>query len=65
MATIAAGYLYDFLVLGTLRRFSTQIDLPTGTMRSRYTTPEHIAAAVLRDVALFDDLARSVYTTSF
>src|SRR5579883_574972 len=45
MADEGASYLYEFLILGTLRRFATFIDIPTGTMRSRYTTPEQLAEA--------------------
>jgi PRTRC genetic system ThiF family protein len=54
MASIAAGYLYDFLITGKLKRFFTRIDLPTGQMESRYTTPEHMAAAIERDASMFD-----------
>ncbi len=54
MADEGASYLYEFLILGTLRRFATFIDIPTGTMRSRYTTPEQLAEAISRDPSFFD-----------
>jgi PRTRC genetic system ThiF family protein len=53
MADEGASYLYEFLVLGTLRRFATFIDIPTGTMRSRYTTPEQLAEAISREPSFF------------
>jgi PRTRC genetic system ThiF family protein len=53
MADEGASYLYEFLVLGTLRRFATFIDIPTGTMRSRYTTAEQLAEAISRDPSFF------------
>ncbi len=54
MADEGASYLYEFLVLGTLRRFATFIDIPTGTMRSRYTTPEQLAEAISREPSFFE-----------
>ncbi len=53
MATEAAVMLHEFLILGTLRRFSTCMDLPTGTMRSRYTTPEQLSEVIGRKPTFF------------
>lgn len=54
MADVGAGYLYELLVAGSLRRFATFIDVAAGTMRSRYTTPAQVAAAIGQSVAFFD-----------
>jgi PRTRC genetic system ThiF family protein len=54
MADEGASYLYELLILRTLRRFATFIDIPTGTMRSRYTTPEQLAEVISRNPSFFE-----------
>lgn len=49
MAIEAAVLLNDLLLERSLKRFSVTQDLPSGTVRSRYTTREHIAAALEAD----------------
>jgi PRTRC genetic system ThiF family protein len=53
MADIGAGYLYEFLITGSLRRFATTVDLPSGTMRSRYTNRAMLAAAIGKKPGFF------------
>lgn len=43
MAAVAADYVGRILITGDLRRFATTVDLPSGTMRSDYITPETVA----------------------
>jgi PRTRC genetic system ThiF family protein len=43
MAVLGADYLYRFLITGTLKKFATYLDLPAGTSRSHYITPEVLA----------------------
>ena len=43
LALEGADYLYRFLITGTLKRFATYLDLPSGTKRSHYTTPQTLA----------------------
>jgi PRTRC genetic system ThiF family protein len=53
IANVAASYLYEMLITGTLKRFRTDLDLPSGTMRSRYTTPEALGKAIGCDASFF------------
>lgn len=43
MAVEGADYLYRFLMTGTLKKFATYLDLPAGTKRSSYITPQTLA----------------------
>jgi PRTRC genetic system ThiF family protein len=43
MAVEGADYLYRFLIAGTLKKFATYLDLPAGTKRSYYITPQALA----------------------
>jgi len=43
MAVEGADYLYRFLLTGTLKKFATYLDLPAGTKRSSYITPQALA----------------------
>ncbi len=43
MAIEGADYLYRLLITGNLKKFATYLDLPAGTKRSHYTTPEALA----------------------
>jgi PRTRC genetic system ThiF family protein len=45
-AAIMAEYLLDLLIAGNLRRFATYFDAASGTQRSKYTTPQQVAAAI-------------------
>jgi PRTRC genetic system ThiF family protein len=45
-AAIATDYLVRMLLSHDLRRFATHFDLSSGSARSQYITPEHVAAAV-------------------
>jgi PRTRC genetic system ThiF family protein len=45
-AAIATDYLVRMLLSRDLRRFATYFDLASGSARSTYITPEHVAAAV-------------------
>lgn len=53
MAVIGAGFLEEFLLKGSLRRFATSVDLPSGTMHSRYTTRAMLAQAIGKKPAFF------------
>jgi PRTRC genetic system ThiF family protein len=53
MAVLGAGFLEEFLLKGSLRRFATTVDLPSGTMHSRYTTRAMLAQAVGKKPAFF------------
>jgi PRTRC genetic system ThiF family protein len=54
VAAEAADYLLRLLVTRDLRRFATYIDLPSGVVRSRYTTPEQVAAVIGKQACFFD-----------
>ena len=53
MAVEGADYLYRLLITGDLKKFATFIDLPSGSMRSRYTTRETLADTLGRPTAFF------------
>lgn len=53
MADEAADYLYRLLITGDLRKCATYLDLPSGTKRSFYTTPETLAKVIGRDPSFF------------
>lgn len=44
IAAIAADFLYRLLLVGGLKRMATYLHLPSGTMRSKYTSPQELAA---------------------
>jgi PRTRC genetic system ThiF family protein len=46
MAIEGADYLYRLLVSGNLKKFATYLDLPAGTKRSHYITPQKLAAVL-------------------
>ena len=46
MAVEGADYLYRLLISGTLKKFATYLDLPAGTMRSHYITPNALASVL-------------------
>jgi PRTRC genetic system ThiF family protein len=54
VAAVAADYLLRLVVTRDLRKFATYIDLPSGASKTYYTTPEGVARAVGRTVAMFD-----------
>ena len=58
LASWAAQTLIELLLSQNLRRFATTVDALTGIVRSRYTTPEHIAEAV-DDAELFTRFRKS------
>ncbi len=43
MAIEGADYLYRLLMSGNLKKFATYLDLPAGTKRSHYITPQALA----------------------
>jgi PRTRC genetic system ThiF family protein len=53
MADEGADYLYRLLITGDLRKFATYLDLPSGTKKSHYTTPETLAKVIGRDPSFF------------
>ena len=46
MAIEAADYLYRLLISGNLKKFATYLDLPAGTKRSHYITPNALASVL-------------------
>ena len=53
MAIEGADYLYRFLVTGTLKKFATYLDLPSGTKKSSYITPQTLAKVLGQDPSFF------------
>lgn len=53
IAAIAADYMLRLLVVGDLKKFATYVDLPSGTCKSLYTTPEAVSASVGETTAMF------------
>ena len=48
MAMIMTQYLVALLLTGALRHFATYVNLPAGSMRSLYVTPQSVATALKR-----------------
>jgi hypothetical protein len=53
-AAIAADYLLKLTLTGGLRKFATYIDLPSGVMRSHYTTPETLGQVMGKNPDFFN-----------
>lgn len=59
MAVEGADYLYRFLITGTLKKFATYLDLPAGTKRSSYITPQALAKVLGCEPSFFLTQKRS------
>jgi PRTRC genetic system ThiF family protein len=53
IAIEGADYLYRFLVTGTLKKFATYLDLPAGTKKSFYVTPQTLAKVLGQKPSFF------------
>jgi PRTRC genetic system ThiF family protein len=53
LAYEAADYLLRMLITGTLKRYATYIDLPSGRKTSSYITPESLARTIGKDASFF------------
>jgi PRTRC genetic system ThiF family protein len=63
VAAIAGHYLAELLLAMTLKRFATYFDLVSGSMRSKYITPESLAAVVGADPQTFFEQTQSAGDT--
>lgn len=53
LACEAADYVLRMLVTGTLKRYATYMDLPSGRKTSSYITPESVARTLGKDASFF------------
>ncbi len=63
LAIEGADYLYRFLITGTLKKFATYLDLPSGTKKSSYITPQTLAKALGQHPSFFSPRSRPSMST--